>query len=624
MSRRTCEFFFGVIAALALGACATVRPPPPPPPPGPADAAQAYLQGWSAGDLTRLRAAVVAPPEDFEAQHARFRDGLRIIASRFELGDVTWQGESAVARFRAYHWLRGLGEWPVEGALRLTRREGRWWVRWTPAVLHPDLQGTERFSRTRAWGARGELLDDSGRSLTHIGDVITIGVNPARVRSRAAVASALEAQLGVAPERMEQVLGPAGAAVTDGFVPVIDVRPERYQLVRPALAPVPGIFFRRKSARLTPAEGFAAHTLGRVGDITAEALAQLGPLYQPGDVVGLSGLERAYERRLAGSPSGDVLVTRAAGDTRVLFHFEGTPGAPLPTTLRPDVQAAAEAALEGVVEPAALVAVDSTTGAIVALVSRPLAQPAHRALTGRYPPGSTFKIVTTEALLAEGLEPRTAVACPPTVTVGGRTFRNFEDEFLGTTSLRLAFAHSCNTAYVALAEQLGQERLAAAARRFGFEVPYRAGLPTPGASFPAPRDVAELASAAIGQGRVLATPLHLASVGAAVAAGQWRAPYLVKEQEPRPREALAPGTAGPLAAMMRAVVTEGTGRALASVPGAGGKTGTAEFGTTPPLPTHAWFVGFHAGLGFAVLVEGGGVGGRVAAPIAARFASAVK
>ncbi len=604
---------------MLLAACVSVRGRPAE---GPLDEAQGYLRAWAEGDFTSLRRAVAEPPASFEEQHQRFRDELRIVSSRFELGRIERESEGAVATFRAIHVLRGLGEWEVDGALRFERREGRWWVRWTPEVLHPEAREGDRFSRTRTRPERAALLDGRGQPLTREGEVITIGVEPRRIQNRAAVASALQAQLGVDPARLEKALNAPGVA-PEHFVPLIDVRPERYQQVRPALAPVPGIFFRRKSARLSPAEGFAAHTLGRVGEVTAELLEQLGPTYQRGDTVGLSGLELAYEPQLAGSPSGEVRLTRPSGEVRVLHRFEGTPGPPLHTTLLPEVQSAAEAALEGVAWPAALVAVDTETGAILAVASRPLEQPLNRALTGRYPPGSTFKVVTAEALLAGGMGANAPVSCPPVATVGGKQFRNFEGEALGDTRLRVAFAHSCNTTFVMLAPELGADALGAAARRFGFDVEYHPGLPSPGASFPEPLDEAERAAAAIGQGRVLATPLHMASVAAAAGSGRWRAPYLVADFTDRPSASLAAGTRAPLHALMRAVVTEGTGRAAAGVAELAGKTGTAEFGSGTPLPTHAWFIGFHKGIGFAVLVEGGGVGGRVAAPIAARFAAAL-
>jgi cell division protein FtsI/penicillin-binding protein 2 len=608
----------GLVLTLLLSACLP-RSGLPRVPGGPVDAAQVYLEAWARNDLAAQRAVLAEVPADFDAQHTHWRQGLGILASRFEPRAVDSATEgSAVVTFRGIHTLRGLGDWEVESQLRLERREGRWRLRWTPAVLHPQARRGDSFSRLRTWGPRAPLLDADGEPLTVSGERISIGVEPRRVKSSAAVAEALQTHLGVPPERVEAVLQ-AASARPDKFAAIIDVHPERYQQVRPALVPVPGIFFRKKPARLPPYEGFAAHTLGRVGEVTAEALEALGAPYQAGDVVGLSGLERAVERRLAGKPSGEVRLKRASGEEVVLHRFPGQQGEPVRTTLRPDVQAAAEAALADVPQPAALVAVEAATGNVLAVVSHPLSEPLHRALTGRYPPGSTFKVVTAEALLKSGLTPDTRVPCPAEAPVDGKRFRNFEGEALGDVPLRLAFAHSCNTTFILLGAQLEMEALEEAARRFGFGVDYAVGLPSPGATFPEPQGDAERAAAAIGQGRVLATPLHMASVAAAVGAGVWRAPRLLADAPEGPEERLARGTPEALRVLMRAVMTEGTGRAAGGARGLLGKTGTAEFGRAQPPQTHAWFIGLHEGIGFAVFVEGGGVGGRVAVPIAARF-----
>ncbi|XHF30496.1 penicillin-binding transpeptidase domain-containing protein [Corallococcus exercitus] len=592
-------------------------------PGGPEDLALRYLDAWARNDVAAQRDALVDAPADFDAQHARWRQDLGVVASRFERPELEADdGATAVVRFRGVHTLRGLGDWEVESRLRFERKGQRWGLRWTPAVLHPAARPGDRFGRTRSWSPRGELLDGDGEPLTVPGEVIRIGVLPGRVKDRAAVASVLQAQLGVDPARVLAALN-AASAQPEQFVAFIDVRQERYQQVRAVLAPVPGIFFRKKPARLTPAEGFAAHTLGRVGEVTAEALQVLGPLYQAGDVVGLSGLERAQERTLAGRPSGEVRLLRRSGDSEVLHRFDGEPGRHVRTTLRMDVQAAAEAALMDVSLPAALVAVDTATGEVLAVASRPLGEALHRALTGRYPPGSTFKVVTSEALLASGLKPGSRADCPVEVTAGRRRFRNFESEVLGTTTLRRVFALSCNTAFIQLEARLDRRALEDAARRFGFGVDYDVGLPSPGATFPEPRDDAERAAASMGQGRVLATPLHMATVAAAAGSGVWHAPRLLADAAPGPEARLSPGTPEALRDLMRAVVKEGTAKSAASFAGLMGKTGTAEFGTSVPPETHAWFIGVRGGIGFAVFVEGGGVGGRVAVPLAARFLQAL-
>ncbi|WP_370459170.1 penicillin-binding transpeptidase domain-containing protein [Aggregicoccus sp. 17bor-14] len=614
-----------LLATLSLLAACAPRAGLSPLPGGPQEAAQAYLDAWARGDLATQARLLVAPPADFAAQQERWRQGLGIGASRFEVRDLEGGARAGEARVRvrAVHSVRGLGDWEVESTLPFEQQaDGSWRLRWSPAVLHPEARAGDRFQRTREWGPRGALLDARGEPLTVEGDVVRIGVDPRRVQDPAQVAAALQEQLGVEPARVQ---GALGVRTADGFVPLIDVRPERYAQVRPALAPVPGIFFRRARARLAPAEGFAVHTLGRVGEVTAEALAALGAPYQAGDRVGLSGLERAQERRLAGAPSGELALVRPSGERVRLQRFEGRGGEAVRTTLRREVQGAAEAALEGVAQPAALVAVDAGSGAVLAIASRPLGAPLHRALTGRYPPGSTFKVVTAEALLAVGMQPGAPAQCPAEAVAGGKRFRNFEAEVLGDVTLREAFAHSCNTAFVLLGARLDPRALEDAAARFGFGVAYDAGLPSPGATFPPPQDDAERAAAAIGQGRVLATPLHMASVAAAVQAGRWRAPHLLEDPDVDvPDAKLSSGTASALRTLMRAVVTEGTGRAAAGVPGLIGKTGTAEFGHAVPPETHAWFIGVHEGVGFAVLVEGGGVGGKVAVPIAARFVEALR
>jgi cell division protein FtsI/penicillin-binding protein 2 len=308
----------------------------------------------------------------------------------------------------------------------------------------------------------------------------------------------------------------------------------------------------------------------------------------------------------------------------VLQRFAGKEGRPVETTLDAALQRAGERALAGVGKPSALVAVRPSTGELLAVVNAPAEY--NRALLGRYPPGSTFKVVTAEALLAGGLRPGDQVNCPKETRVGGRTFGNFEDEVLGRIPFSSAFAHSCNTAFVGLAaRRLDGDALGEAAGRFGFGVEPAPGIPAVTSRVPPASDEADLAAEAFGQGRVTASPLQMAMVAATVAEGRWHAPRLVAGddgtggnggQEPG---ALDRGVAGTLRGLMRQVVTEGTAAPAGLPAGTAGKTGTAEFGSGDPLPTHAWFIGFRGDLAFSVVVEDGGVGGRVAAPIAARF-----
>ncbi len=266
---------------------------------------------------------------------------------------------------------------------------------------------------------------------------------------------------------------------------------------------------------------------------------------------------------------------------------------------------------------AALVALDAKTGDVRAVVSWPV-DGAERALSGRYPPGSTFKVVTASALLTHGVTADTTTTCPTEINAGGKVFKNFEGESLGTITFADAFAHSCNTAFIQEAAKLPSRALGDLAESYGFNAEYSLPVAVAGGQFPDPTDEAERAAAAIGQGRVLASPVHMATVAAAADTGRWRPPRLLRTDKVGTPEVLPDGVSAHLKPLMRLVVTSGTGTA-ANLPDQEvfGKTGTAEFGSNGE--THAWFIGFRGQLAFAVLVEGGGVGGQVAAPIAATF-----
>ena len=288
------------------------------------------------------------------------------------------------------------------------------------------------------------------------------------------------------------------------------------------------------------------------------------------------------------------------------------------------MQRAAEAALGDRRDEASLVAVQPSTGDILAVANRPVDTVFDRALEGRYPPGSTFKVVTTAALLRAGLQPDEIVDCPRTIDVGGRSFKNFEGNAQGAVPFAQDFAQSCNTAFVSLTERLPAEALGEAGRDFGLGERLRFGMPAAEAQVPPGRDLVARAAAMIGQDRILASPLAMAGVAATVADGRWRAPRLLAGDDDRAGEPLDSGELDTLRGLTRAVVTEGTGTALAGIPGdVHGKSGTAEYGGGDPPPTHAWFIAYRDDVAVAVLVENGRSGGSVAAPIAARFFDAL-
>ncbi len=325
-----------------------------------------------------------------------------------------------------------------------------------------------------------------------------------------------------------------------------------------------------------------------------------------------SGLERVLDERLTGPAEGAVVLADAASgaEIRELQTYQGAPPVPVRTTLDLNVQAAAEQALAGVAGPAALVAVDSATGQVRAVANSPVTDKP-RAFTS-YAPGSVFKVVTAAALLDNGLTPDSPLDCPTSY----RGTRNAASVRPGPTTLAGAFAQSCNTAFLTAAERLPDGALRDAARLFGFGPEPLLPIAVDPGEFPDATGPGD-AAAPIGQGRVEATPLLMATALGAVESGTWRQPTLDPTVRPVTRPLPARTVTG-LRAVLRAVVENGTGSA-ADLPGppVSGKTGSAETGRGQPV--HAWFAGYRGGIAFCVFVERGTSGGATAAPIAVRF-----
>lgn len=329
-----------------------------------------------------------------------------------------------------------------------------------------------------------------------------------------------------------------------------------------------------------------------------------------------TGLERIYDQQLTGTSGGRVeVVDRASGAVvRVVQEYPPKPSAPVRTTLDLGLQRAAEASLSGVAGQAALVVLDARTGEVRAVANAPVV--GLPAAFRDEAPGSTFKVVVAAAALERGLTPATVVDCPPTVVFGGKQFRN-DEPLPARMTFATAFARSCNTAFLLIADGFPKGTVRATASRFGFGRGDLLPVGAQGGDVPLPSSTSEAYADVLGQGRVEASPLLLASMSAAVASGTWRQPHLVtgpSDAVPLPARIVAP-----LQQLMAGVVTAGTAMTAGLPVGTHGKTGTAQYGTTPPLPSHAWFTGYRGELAFCVYVKDGVSGGRTAAPVAARF-----
>lgn len=627
-------------------------------------AAEQVVAAWVEGDLAGAPVVLAGGggADAVAAAEEAVTAGMGDLEPSVELVDVERDEARASADLRVT-WPVGDG-WTNETSLPLAatgedREASGWTATWSPSALAPSLEDGDALRLDRVRAERGQVLDRDGEPLVTDRPVVDVTVDPARAGDPGALAQGLSDALGVdAGSLAERIAAaPQGQAVA-----VITLRQEAFDAVAQELEALPGVQWVRGQRALAPTSGFARDLLGVVGDATAEVVEGSDGRVAAGDQAGLSGVQRQYDERLAGTAGATVVrvpggaeegatedagtddgTAEPASEEQVLFSQGPVPGEDVQLSLDPQVQLAADAALEarlGDGGVGAAVVVDVASGDLLAVSSSP-AGGFDRALQGRYAPGSTFKTVSTQALLAAGLSVDEVVPCPPSVTVGGRTFGNAEGGALGEVPFSTAFAQSCNTAFVSLADRLDAGALPAAAAPMGLGVDWSVGVPAFTGEVPAAASEDLQAAEMIGQGQVLASPAGMAVLTSTIARGSWSPPRLVLD--PAPEEGATPpepvADLGAVRDLMRLVATEGTASAaLAGLPGApvGAKTGTAEVGepdASGTFPTNAWTVAFQpgtgpagpdgAGVAVAVVVEGGSAGGAVAAPVVADLLTAL-
>jgi cell division protein FtsI/penicillin-binding protein 2 len=603
-----------------------------------------FAAGWAADDFSQVPFAGKTGEEVTE-DYYRLTDGLDEFAVTIHPRITVVTDDRAVSSYVVDWTFPDGAVWTTDARLEMVRRADQWQIEWSPTIVHPDLGADTRLVAERVIPERGQISGAGGQILVTDRAVVEVGVQPNRIADLGALATDLERLLGIkGADLITRVQG----AEPDAFVAVITLRRTDYDPIRDELQPLPGTVFRERELPLGPSRTFARALLGTSGEVTAEVVERSNGRYKAGDVAGLSGMQARYDAVLAGEPGLSVFVTNApppgekpkegtdvALRLDLVFEQPAIAGSSVETTLDPDVQFAAEAAIEGVESPSSIVAVRPSTGEILAVANGPLGGDENLAFTGQYPPGSTFKVVTAEALLNHRMSTSEQVDCSATVAVGGREYRNAEYAALGRVPFTDAFASSCNTAFVRLSERLERDTLTQAATRFGIGTSWSVGMPAYTGSVPAAESSVDKASMALGQGNILVSPLGMAMVAATVADGTWRPPKLVTEPSglgpgtegdepagtPATEAELPDGEADDLQVLLREVVDGGSGWRALNVPGPAisGKTGTAEFGTEDPPRSHAWFIGYRGDLAFAVFVDGGEFGGETAVPIATDF-----
>jgi cell division protein FtsI/penicillin-binding protein 2 len=603
--------------------------------------ADRFAEAWSHRDVKDVRYSGQTT-DQVVASFTSTTAGLGRAPVKASVTSLTRDGDKATGSLSVAWTVADGAAWTYKMPISLQRQaikgaDSEIWVvvaKQGASMWAPGLDAKAKLVARRTWGKRGDVLDRNGSPILTVAKVYDVAIDP--VRASAQTVAALEK---VVEEPAGTLVAKFSAAKTSGSnapIPVIAYREAAFQALKPQLDALIGVIYPPREQPLAPSPTFARPLLGSYGAVSAEGIKNGKGRYVAGDFAGLSGLQGQYDAALGGNPG--ITVIASDKPDAPLFQKAATDGAPMTLTLDPKTQSAADAALAAsvpaasapaasVTVPLSLVAVDVVSGDLLAVANSP-ALGMNRALLGQYQPGSTLKVATTYSLLGKGLLPSKVVPCPPAVVVDGLKVTNYEGEQLGPVPFSVDFAHSCNTAFTQLAATMGDADVHDAAAALGVGSGWEKHLGVAGAfggSVPVATSKTERAATAFGQAKTLTSPASLAVMVASVARGSYIEPALIRTPAvagaDRAPKALDAKAVGELRALMRLVVTDGTGVALKSVPGGPvfGKTGTAEYGTKTPPETRAWFVGWQGNVAFAVLAEEGKSGATVAAPIAKAF-----
>ncbi len=559
---------------------------------------------------------------------------------------------------------------------------------WHLQILNVDdyrsMSENNRLRFVPEAASRGAIMDRNGTVLVSNRPSFSLAVVPQEVKDRDGLLNQLVALLGLdraeLAERWEKGKGRAR------YYPVVlasNISRDQVEIVEENRLRLPGVEIEMKPVREYSGGILAAHLLGYIGEVSEDELSSKGyEEYNPGDYIGKNGIERSWEKDLHGNDGGRQLEVDARGRVlRTISESYPTVGNSVVLTIDANLQKQAERAFGD--QAGAAVAMDVNSGEVLAFVSNPGFDPAlfsgklpadkwkeylddkrhpleNKALTGQYPPGSTFKIITALSGLEDGkIDEHTTVICNGSYDLGTSTFNCWNRHGHGATSLKKALRESCDVYFYQLGEHLGVDAIAATARKFMLGAPLGIGLLhekgglIPTAEWKQKRFGkrwfhGETLPVAIGQGYVLMTPIQLASMIATVAnEGSVYRPHLVKrivDSDGKLLKEFKPellGTTGISADKFRlvkqglfAVVNEpgGTG-AMARLYDVhvAGKTGSSQvvklrdskLSTPWQFRDHALFVAFapyeKPEIAVAVVVEHGEHGGSAAAPIAGRI-----
>lgn len=564
----------------------------PSPPPPPQETSSAFLRAFAAGDNARAAQQTDNPPAA-KAMLDATRKGMHPQSVDARPGAVKTKGDSANAPFNADWEFGGNRRWTYSGTLPLHQVKDRngdakWRVRWSPSVINPQLTAKQTLQRSDQKAQPAPVLDRNGKPLMQPENLVTVQLDAQAAGDLQHTASSLSGALSRIDPDISQKSIVDGARKAGPGQPyqVVNLRDADFQQVKGQIHGLPGVSFGQDSKLVASDKDFASQVLPGARKI-------------------------ADQQRESGSGWQVNAVNPDGSPGRTFVGDPPKPAAPLSTTLNTQVQQAAENALRPVPQPAMIVAMQPSTGDILGVGQNQAANAMGPiALTGQYPPGSTFKMITASAGLGAGMiHADQPVPCPPVANFDGIPLPNDKNEDLGTVPETIAFAQSCNTTHGQLAANLPSDALTKQAKQMGVGADYNIpGVTTITGKVPPGKGAAQKANDGIGQGQVLASRFGMTLASATAAHGSTPTPNLIRGQNTTtdaPPQQLPKPVQDQLHTMMRAVVTEGTARSLGDTGETYGKTGTAQFGPNGSH-THGWFAGYRGDMAFAVLVTDSG------------------
>jgi cell division protein FtsI/penicillin-binding protein 2 len=577
-----------------------------------------FLIAWQVENYEAAAKHTTGDQAAVAAALSQVREQLDAASLRLALGQISKNGDAAEAGFGAKI---DLGEnrepWFYNGRLHLKRIDGVWKIQWSPSVINPKLADGYRLAVITESQSRAPVQDASGNVLLRTVDAVMVGVYPGQLRDRTRTLTSLARRTKLDAGRL---IGRVGSAPPNDFLPLVTLQRREHGRLAVQLQQIDGLVF--KPVKLQIAPKLARELVGTLGPATAGRLQQVGAPYQPGDTIGQTGLQLLYQRRLAGIPAVKVVAldTQGRRPPETLAEWRGTASEPVRTTLDQRYQFAAEQALSRLPVPASLVAVSAPTGRILAAANHRTPRNRNLAFEGRYPPGMTFSIVSSEPLLQKGQQLGAPAPCRSSTKVGDTEVRSPGPPRAKSTFLK-NFALSCAPAFAELAGTVDNASLMSSVNMFGIGGAWGQPEPESGSSgsrlvpvpafsgtFPVPANDTERALAMIGQGKVQMSPLSMALIAGAVDSGTWRPPQLLNSPEPTQQIVPRPldgGSVTSLNSLMRASVRSGSARA-AEVGGTPvrGVTALVPYTTGGRQKVVSWFVGSRGDVAFAIAIEG--------------------